>query len=218
MRRKTPSRCLQSSTSRGVVGTAALPRALATVALAISGCVVTSVQPVTVPLVYKTSPKQLGLVDTFACNAIARVQVTDARPEQTLGLRVHESKALKAEVSASGDAGAWVEQGVQQYLTQAGMHFQGSGPALVISLDSVRTSESILRRSSYEARIVLSGRLQTSAGKSCWQDKIQGASGNYGYSGSIVDYQETLNGALDAATVRMAQSQAFRNALCHCGD
>jgi hypothetical protein len=199
-----------------------LPRrtgtSIASVVLAVSGCVVSSVQPVTVPLVYRPSPRQLGFVDSFPCNAVARVQASDARSEQTLGTRTHESKPLKAEVSASGDAGSWVEDGVQKYLTQSGIHFQGGGPELILSLDSLRTSESILRRSSYEARIALSSRLQTSAGKSCWQGRIEGASGNYGYSGSIVDYQEALNGALTDALLRMAQSQGFRDALCHCAD
>ena len=191
---------------------------IASVMLAVSGCVVSSVQPVTVPLVYRPSPRQLGLVDSFPCNAVARVQASDARSEKTLGLRTHESKPLKAEVSASGDAGSWIEEGVQKYLTQSGIHFQGGGPELIMSLYSLRTSESILRRSSYEARIALSSRLQTSAGKSCWEGRIEGVSGNYGYSGSIVDYQETLNGALTAALLRMAESQGFRDALCHCAD
>lgn len=191
---------------------------IACIALAVSACVASSVQPVTVPLVYKPSPKQLGLVNSFPCNAIARVQVTDARSEQTLGVRAHESKPLTAEVSASGNAGSWVEDGVQKYLTQAGIHFQGGGPALMLSLDSLRTSETVLRRSSYEARTVLTGRLQTPAGKNCWEGKLEGASGNYGYSGSILDYQETLNDALNAATVHMAESQGFREALCHCAD
>jgi hypothetical protein len=199
-----------------------LPRrtgtSIASMVLAVSGCVVSSVQPVTVPLVYRPNPRQLGLVDSFPCNAVVRVQASDARSEKTLGLRTHESKPLKAEVSASGDADSWVEDGVQKYLAQSGIHFQGGGPELILSLDSLRTSESILRRSSYEARISLSSRVQTSAGKSCWQGRVEGASGNYGYSGSIVDYQETLNGALTDALLHMAQSQGFRDALCHCAE
>ena len=44
------------------------------------------------------------------------------------------------------------------------------------------------------------------------------SSGNYGYAGSVQDYQETLNGALDAASMHLAESQGFRAALCHCAD
>jgi hypothetical protein len=191
---------------------------IVSVALGVSACAVSAVPPLTVPLVYQPSPKQAGLVAPFACSAVVRVRATDARSDKTLGVRVHESKPLKAEVSASGDAGSWVEQGVQRYLQEAGIRFQGGGPTLIVSLDSLRTSESIWHRSSYDARITLSSRLQAPAGRSCWADKTEGKSGNYGYSGSIVDYQETLNGALDAATLGIAESQGFRNALCHCSD
>jgi hypothetical protein len=45
-----------------------------------------------------------------------------------------------------------------------------------------------------------------------------GAAGNYGYSGSIQNYQETLNSALDAATLHMAQSQAIKDTACHCSN
>jgi hypothetical protein len=44
----------------------------------------------------------------------------------------------------------------------------------------------------------------------------RGAAGNYGHCGSIQNYQETLNSALDAATLHMAQSQGFKDAVCHC--
>jgi hypothetical protein len=73
-------------------------------------------------------------------------------------------------------------------------------------------------RSSYEGRIALVTRLQSPSGKSCWQDKFEGTSGDYGYAGNIATYQGTLSGALDAATLRVAESQEFQNALCHCGD
>jgi hypothetical protein len=73
-------------------------------------------------------------------------------------------------------------------------------------------------RSSYEGRIALVTRLQSPSGKSCWQDKFEGTSGDYGYAGNIATYQGTLSGALDAATLRMAESQGFQNALCHCAE
>jgi len=191
---------------------------MAVVALGISACAVSSVQPLTVPLSYKASSKQTAFAGPYACNAIARVQATDARTDKALGMRVHESKPLKAEVSASGDAVSWVEDGVQRYLTKTGINVQGRGPTLHVTLDSLRTSESIWHRSSYEARIALSAHLQSPSGKTCWQDKFEATSGDYGYSGNIDTYQGTLNSALDAATLRLAESQGFQNALCHCGD
>ena len=191
--------------------------AIASIALGISACAVSSVQPLTVPLVYKSASKPT-LTDSLPCSTIARVQASDARTDKTLGTRSLESKPLTADVSVSGDAGSWVEDGVQKSLTQAGMHVQGNGPALAISLDSLRTSESIWHRASYDARIALSTRLQSPTGKVCWQDKFEGTSGDYGYAGNIETYQGTLNGALDAAAQRLVQSQGFRTALCHCGN
>jgi len=191
---------------------------IAALAVGISACVVSSVQPLTVPLVYKASSKQPGLADSFACSNVAAIQATDGRTDKTLGMRTHETKPLKAELSASGDAASWVGQGVQSYLTQAGIHVQGSGPRLVVALDSLRASESIWHRASYEGHVAISTWLLTAAGQSCWQDRFEGTSGDYGYAGNIDTYQGTLNGALDAATLRLTQSQGFRNALCHCGN
>ena len=45
-----------------------------------------------------------------------------------------------------------------------------------------------------------------------------GKAGNYGYAGSIENYQQTLNSALDAASQQIVSPQPFRDALCHCGD
>jgi hypothetical protein len=187
------------------------------VAVGISACVVSSVQPLTVPLAYKASSKQPALVGAFACSAVSRILATDARTDKTLGMRAHESKPLKAEVSASGDAASWVAEGVGTYLTQTGIHVQGAGPALLIALESLRSSESIWHRASYESRIAMSARLQTPAGQICWEERFEGTSGDYGYAGNIETYQGTLNGALDAASLRLAESQGFRNALCQCG-
>lgn len=221
MLKKIQSRCLQSRMSVAMPQVRTFLRVwtpIAAVAVGISACAVSSVQPLTVPLAYKAGSKQPVLAGSYACSAIAQVRATDARTDKSLGMRVHESKPLKAELSASGDAASWVADGVQRYLTQTGIHVQGSGPTLDVTLDSLRSSESIWHRSSYESRIGLSARLQSPAGKVCWQDNFEGTSGDYGYSGSIETLQGTLNGALDAATLRLAESQGFRNALCHCGN
>jgi len=221
MLKRIRSRRVQASLSLTVSQAPAFLRAwtpMAVVALGISACAVSSVQPLTVPLSYKASSKQTAFAGSYACNAIAQVKATDARTDKTLGTRVHESKPLKAEVSASGDAGSWVEDGVQRHLTKTGIQIQGNGPTLHVTLDSLHTTESIWHRSSYEARIGLTAALQSPAGKPCWQDNFEATSGDYGYSGNIDTYQGMLNAALDAATLRLAESKGFQNALCHCGN
>lgn len=107
---------------------------------------------------------------------------------------------------------------MQTYLTQDGVTVPGKGPKLLVSIDSLHTSESIWHRSSYDATIAITGRLEASSGKVCWKETTQGMSSNYGYSGSIENYQETLNSALDAATGNLARLQGFKIGLCTCSD
>jgi hypothetical protein len=190
---------------------------LSLLCVSVAGCVVSRVDPLTVPLVYRASSDGAGALGTLSCNTIAPLQVTDVRTDKTLGTRVHESKPLKADVSAGGDPTTWVRDGVHNVLTQNGVR-HGGGPALAVAIDAVQTTESIWHRSSYGATVALTGQLTSAAGKSCFKQTSSGKSVNYGYSGSIENYQETLNEALERAVVAMAQSQGFKDALCHCGE
>lgn len=183
----------------------------------ISACTVTRLDPLSVPLVYKDNPKNTGLLGGLSCNAISQVQASDARIEKTLGVRAHESKPLKADVTVAGDPAAWLHDGVQGFLAQNAVSFQGSGPKLLVSLDSLHTIESVLRRASYDASVGLTAELQSATGKSCWKQSVEGTAGNYGYAGSVPNYQDTLNSALDAASTHLGQSQGFKTALCQCG-
>ena len=98
------------------------------------------------------------------------------------------------------------------------MKITPTAPTLSLGLDSLRTSENIWHRAGYEARIVFAATLRAPSGRICWQESVEGKGGNYGYAGSIVDYQETLNAALDAATLHMLNSSGLNDALCHCAD
>lgn len=185
---------------------------------AIAGCAVSKVEPLSVPLVYKANPNNAGTVGSFSCAATAQIRVADTRIDKTIGVRTHESKPLKADVTAGSNPAAWVGDGVQGFLGQNGVIFPGSGPMLLISIDTLHTTESIWHRASYEAQIAMTGELRSPSGRICWQGTGAGKAGNYGYAGSVEDYQDTLNSALDAATLQMTQSQGFKEALCHCGN
>lgn len=186
--------------------------------LIVAACAVSRLEPLAIPLVYKDNPKNAGLLGGLECNTMAAVQASDARIEKTLGVRTHESKPLKAEVSVNGDPAAWVHEGVQSFFAQNGASFQGSGPRLLVSLSSLHTVESVWHRASYDARLELTAELQSPGGRSCWKQSVEGTAGNYGYAGSVLNYQETLNAALDAASTRLGESQGLRTALCHCGE
>jgi len=185
--------------------------------VAIGACAVTRVDPLTVPLVYKANPKNVGLLGGLSCNSLS-VQAQDARSQKLLGTRMHESKPLKADVTAGGDPAAWVSDGVQTVLGQNGFSAQGGGTTLAVGLTVLHTTESVWHRSSYEARVSLTGELRSRAGKSCWKGSVDGQGENYGYSGSIQNYQETLNSALDSAVSNMTLTPGFKDAVCHCAD
>ena len=185
---------------------------------AVVACAVSKVEPMSVPLAYKADRSNAGKLGSLSCSAISQVQISDARTDKTLGVRTHESKPLKADVTAGGDPAAWVRDGVQGVLGQNGVSFQGSGSKLLVSLDTLRTTESIWHRSTYGADVALTGQLLAASGKACWKGTGAGSSSDYGYAGSIENYQETLNEALDRAILQMTQSQSFKDALCHCGN
>jgi len=185
---------------------------------ALVACAVSKVDPLSIPLAYKSNPKNAGAIGSLACPVIYQVQVTDARIDKMLGVRTHESKPLKAEVSAAGDPAVWARDGVLSLLTQNGVTAQYGAPQLLVAIETLRTTESIWHRASYAAQVTISGRLQSRSGRVCWQGTGSGSGGDYGYAGSIENYQQTLNGALDAATLQLVQSPGFKDALCHCGN
>jgi hypothetical protein len=187
--------------------------------LALSACAVSRVDPMSIPLAYKQRTETAGVVAAWSCNSISQVQAIDARSDkQALGLRTHESKPLKADVTVASDPAPWVLEGVQSLLTQNGISFGGGGPKLIVALNSLHTVESIWHRSSYEAHMTLAAQLQSPTGRVCWKEADNGEASNHGYSGSIENYQETLNMALDDASKHIAESKEFKDALCHCAD
>ncbi len=187
--------------------------------LSLSACAVSSVEPLTIPLVYKPQISSEEVIAPVQCPSLAAVTVTDKRAEMMLGTRIHESKPLRADVSLGSDPGPWVRQGVTQFLSSKGVNFTPDAPTLSLQLDALRTSENIWHRSGYEAKVLLTADLSSpKSGKSCWHESLEGKAGNYGYSGSVLDYQETLNSALDAATLHLLNSANFNAALCHCGE
>jgi hypothetical protein len=185
--------------------------------LVVTACAVSRVDPLSVPLAYQTNPKNAGVLGLLSCNSISQVQVNDGRSDKTLGVRSLESKPLKADVSTASDPVAWVQSGVQGLLQQNGV-VQGSGPKLLVTLDNLRTTESIWHRASYDARVGLTAQLQGPSGKACWKNTAEGTGGDYGYEGNVATYQGMLNSALDSATLHLVESPGFKDALCHCGD
>jgi hypothetical protein len=188
---------------------------LAVIALSLGACAVSKVDPLTIALRYQMSSDSGAMAAPLACPSVGPILVEDKRTVQLLGIRYHESKPLKADVSLADDPRPWVRDGLASILNQHGVQ-SAAAPTLLIELETLHTSENIWHRSGYDAQIVFEASLRSPDGKTCWHESIQAKSGNYGYSGSIENYQETLNGALDAAGAHLLGSSTFANALCHC--
>jgi hypothetical protein len=181
----------------------------------VTACAVSKVDPLAVPLAYKSDVRPM-VAKTSSCPAVPRVEVEDRRSEKVLGIRFHESKPLKADVTAASDPAVWVRDGMQSYLSRNGLTPTAGGPKLLIDLRVLRTEENIWHRSGYAAKISLIARLQSASGKTCMEQPVEGKGGNYGYSGSIENYQETLNSALDDAAQHILDSPLFESAVCQC--
>ena len=189
--------------------------------LLVAGCtaIPTSVGPVSVPLQYKMMASAGELPHLPACAGLSSIQVVDARETKTIGKRfVETSPSVSAPVSVSSDVAAWVRDGATETARQAGITLKKSGaPVLRLTVRQITTSENIARRSGYEGRIVISAELARKSGGNCWQDRVEGSSENYGYSGTTDNYQETLNHALDRAMIRLLGDPDFQKKICACG-
>jgi lambda repressor-like predicted transcriptional regulator len=143
--------------------------------------------------------------------------VKDARTEPALGKRFVEGKNVpSAAVTTDSNVADWVRAGVIAELQRAGAATAKSGaPSLRVSVDQISTSENVLHRSGYEGRIQISAELAGSNG-SCWKNHAEGFAENYGYAGSVENYQETLNHALDRAMIQLMGSAEFKKAVCGC--
>jgi hypothetical protein len=178
-----------------------------------------SVAPLSVPLKYKTMASPAEIASLPACAAISRVDVEDARDDKAIGKRfVQDKPGAVAPVTASNDIATWAKEGFESALRKAGAPVATKGGVLHVRIEMITTNENVLHRAGYDGRIALALELLPSGGgPACWSDRVEGSSENYGYAGSIENYQETLNHALDRAANRALSSPAFHKAVCSCG-
>jgi hypothetical protein len=189
----------------------------ALVLFAVSACAVSKVDPLTVPLSYTPDQKNANTLGAVSCPVISEVQVQNALTTgNVLGVRTHESKPLTAEVTTNSDIAAWVQSGVQGFLMQNGFSLNPSAPTLVIRLDTLHSTETIWHRSSIDAQLAITGSLSTKSGKTCGGQRVDGEGGDYGYAGSIQNYQNSFNAALNKAAGNLLRAAGFQQGLCDC--
>lgn len=193
---------------------------VATVVLFTSCRTPSSVAPMSVPLTYKAMLNPGELPTLPSCASVSAIEIEDARDEKAIGKRYVEGKqGTTVPVTASTDVAAWMRQGVESEFQRAGGSFaKAARPVLHLRVEQINTNENVLHRSGYEGHMVISAELRAAGSSTpCWKDRVEGSSENYGYAGSVENYQETLNHALDRATARILSSPDFKKAVCSCG-
>jgi hypothetical protein len=193
-------------------------RVCLTLVVVLAACSTPSaVSPISFPLQYKTTASPGEFPTLPSCAAISGVQAVDSRTDKAIGKRFIEGKTASADVMVTSDLAEWVRAGALDALKRGGVTPGSSGSTIRLSIDQIVTSENVLHRSGYEGRIVLSAELLSKSGDSCWKERVEGSSENYGYAGSAENYQETLNHALDRAMIRLLGSPDLKKAICSCG-
>jgi len=186
---------------------------LAAVAV-VAACAPSSLAPYTFPASYRTmgSPGDFSVAPE--CARYAEIVVEDGRADASkVGVRYLEDGGARYDVGMDGDVEAWLRQGVEQAFRQASIGQEaGSGHTVTVTLESITTDEAVYRRAEYDGKVVL--RTRVSGGGADWQGGTDGFAENYGYAGKAVNYQETVNHALDRALARLVNDSGFRDALC----
>jgi hypothetical protein len=194
-------------------------KAVLIVAAIVLGCSTPStVAPLSVPLSYKTMATAAEFPTVAPCAAVSDVRVVDNRSEKSIGKRSVEGKSAQAAtVTTTSDVSAWARTGALEALRRSGVTTSKAGaPVLRISIDDINTIENVLHRSGYEGHMTITAALVNASGRTCWQESFNSSAENYGYAGSVENYQETLNHALDRAMIRVLSSSGFKTAVCSC--
>ena len=185
----------------------------------LTGCSTPStVATLNVSLQYKSMASP-GEFSTFPpCARLSGARIEDAREDRTLGKRFVEGKSSPpAPVTTTSDVAAWAKQGLDSVLKKSSVGTDAAAaPSLVVTIEQINTNENVLHRAGYDGRIALSGELKSPGGTSCWKGRAEGFAENYGYAGSVANYQETLNHALDRAILHLMSAPEFRKAACAC--
>jgi hypothetical protein len=191
---------------------------LAGALLAAGACVRSTVGPTifTPHYALETSPAEIQTAPP--CAKIHGVVVVDGRVDKrVVGRRVRERGGEESSISVDQGVEAWLRSGADQILTYASV---ARGPAapesagdLHLTLASIAITESTYVQSELEGKVVVDAALERD-GKEVWSNRFDGTAKNWGTPGNPVNYQETINHALDRALTSMVNDTNFRDAVC----
>lgn len=180
------------------------------------GCAQKSIAPTSFSPHYQTQLDGSEVVTAKRCVSLSSVDVKNGLKNNIVGQRTLESSGLPAQnINLNGSPVSWVKTGSDAILKMAAVnHRDPQGPRLQLTLEDVVIHENVHVNSGYDARVTVDASLVNSRGKECWRDSESGTSKNYGDSGSAVNYQETINHALDRAIMAVAADKGFQEAAC----
>jgi len=146
------------------------------------------------------------------------VTVTDAREKPSpAGLRFEENKPdVTYPIEMTGDAVAYVQSALVANLKRAGSPAGGpSASALAVTLIQLNLEERTYHNAEFSGGVGLDLVLTTGSSPApCWKGRISGTGTNYGKAGNPVNYQETLNRAVEKAMAELLFQKSFQDALC----
>ena len=152
------------------------------------------------------------------CAAVAALTVADPRPEPLkVGRRFHESRPQdKFAIRATSEPAAWVKAGLVEAFRSAALPSNVAGKGAVqATIAALDIEEKSAFNSTFKARLVLDVTVSApGTNQPCWAGRVEGTSENYGEAGKDQNYIETLNHALDRASVALFMEKGFLDAAC----
>ena len=156
-----------------------------------------------------------------ACAHPLVVRAEDARANPTsAGIRYEENRPqVQYPISLQGDLRPAIQDGVEMGLRRAGGPPRGEGPPLTLStrVTDLRIEERTFHNAEFTGILGVEVALfAPGAAAPCWKQRVTGRGENYGRAGNPINYEETVNRALENVTYQMLASADFQGAVCGC--
>jgi len=164
------------------------------------------------------SPTEEAPAALRSCAAPLTLDVSDVRKDRkVVGRRFAEGRpGDEFPIQMTGDSVSYVQQALERAFERAGRPVGGETAArFSVAVTQLNIEEKVFRNAEYDGQVMMEVSLTyPGASRPCWKDRIRGVGENYGRAASPVNYQETLNRALDAATKELFDRTDFNDALC----
>jgi hypothetical protein len=152
-----------------------------------------------------------------ACAAIATLTVTDSRAEPLkVGRRFHEDRPQdKYAIRATSEPAAWVKAGLTEAFKGSALPTVAGKAGVQVTIAALDLDEKSSFNSTFKARVVLDVTVtKPGTSEACWAGRVEGQAENYGEAGKDQNYIETMNHAMDRASVALFMEKGFVDATC----